>query len=398
MARPRPVALPVAAAPERVARAWLVEQLGAAPLAAAPGLAAVAAGDGAAVAAALLAAVADDAALGSGARALRAAAASATAAELVLDVDALRRAAVAELVAVADQALAAPLADRVALACAALLAAALAERPAEFSVTDARGASARPTGDDRSAAAGSDDGVGGAGAGSGGDAGGPASRPGGGAEGGSGGDAGGLSARPGVGAAAEGGARGDVDGPASRPVEGGARGGARDHAGGSSSHRVQGGAGAGARGDGGGPSTRPAEDVGRRPEDPRAALTAAAERLVADGAAFGLLAVEIEDAALVPPGALADAEAALRDALPEGCRLAPDGPGSLLVLVCGRESRATARALTAAVAAAASDRGAPLRAAAGVARHPEDGDTPGALLAHADAQLFAARAEGLPLV
>ncbi len=56
-----------------------------------------------------------------------------------------------------------------------------------------------------------------------------------------------------------------------------------------------------------------------------------------------------------------------------------------------------ARAAHRSVAAAASHHGAPLRAAAGIAEHPRDGDTPESLLAHADGQLFAARAEGLPL-
>jgi hypothetical protein len=135
----------------------------------------------------------------------------------------------------------------------------------------------------------------------------------------------------------------------------------------------------------------------RAPADPRGRLTAEAERLVVAGAPFALLAVEVEDAAVVPAGVLAAAEAALRAALPAGALHAPDGPGSMLVLVRDADGRGVARALTQAVGAAATHHGAPLRAAAGVAQHPRDGDTPEGLLAHADGQLFAARAEGLPL-
>lgn len=135
----------------------------------------------------------------------------------------------------------------------------------------------------------------------------------------------------------------------------------------------------------------------RAPADPRGHLTAQAERLVAAGVPFALLAVEVEDAAVVPAGVLAAAEAALRAALPAGAVHAPDGPGSVLVLARETDASALARALTHAVGAAASHHGAPLRAAAGVAEHPRDGDTPEGLLAHADGRLFAARAEGLPL-
>lgn len=132
--------------------------------------------------------------------------------------------------------------------------------------------------------------------------------------------------------------------------------------------------------------------------DPRAHLTTEAERLVVAGTHFALLAVEVEDAAVIPAGVLAAAEAALHAALPAGTLHAPDGPGSLLVLAAEVDGRALAQALTRAVAAAGSHHGAPLRAAAGVAQHPEDSDTPEGLLARADGELFAARAEGLPLV
>lgn len=145
------------------------------------------------------------------------------------------------------------------------------------------------------------------------------------------------------------------------------------------------------------PRDEAAVEPGRASHDPRGALTAAAERLLAERVRFALLAVEIEDAALLPAGILATAEAALRAALPPGALQAPDGPGSLVVLARETDGCGLARALTQAVGAAAGHRGAPLRAAAGVAEHPGDGDTPEALLAHADGQLFAARAEGLPL-
>ncbi len=135
----------------------------------------------------------------------------------------------------------------------------------------------------------------------------------------------------------------------------------------------------------------------RAPNDPRGHLTAEAERLVDARAPFVLLAVEVEDAAVLPAGILAAAEAALNAALPPDASQAPDGPGSMLVLAREADGGDLARTLTQTVAAAASHHGAPLRAVAGVAEHPRDGDTPEGLLAHADRQLFAARAEGLPL-
>ena len=134
-----------------------------------------------------------------------------------------------------------------------------------------------------------------------------------------------------------------------------------------------------------------------RSRDPRSALTAEAERLVLARTRFALLAVEIEDAAVLPAGILAAGEASLRAALPAGALHAPDGPGSLLVLAVEADGRGLARTLTGAAGGAAGHRGAPLRAAAGVAEHPRDGNTPEGLLAHADGQLFAARAAGLPL-
>lgn len=133
------------------------------------------------------------------------------------------------------------------------------------------------------------------------------------------------------------------------------------------------------------------------PRDPRERLTAEAERLVVARLPFTLLAVEVEDAGVLPAGVLAGAEAAVRAALPTGALQAPDGPGSLLVLARGEDGRELAHQLLRAAAGSGSHRGAPLRAAAGVAVHPRDGDTPEALLAHADGQLFAARADGLPL-
>jgi len=68
----------------------------------------------------------------------------------------------------------------------------------------------------------------------------------------------------------------------------------------------------------------------------------------------------------------------------------------MLVLAREADRSELARTLTQA-AAAASRHGAPLGASAGVAEHSRDGGTPGGLLAHAGCQLFAARAEGLPL-
>jgi hypothetical protein len=135
----------------------------------------------------------------------------------------------------------------------------------------------------------------------------------------------------------------------------------------------------------------------RPASDPRGHLTAEAERLVVDRVPFALLAVEVEDAAVIPAGVLSAAESALRAALPPGAVHAPDGPGSLLVLARDGDGNRLAHALIEAVGGAATHHGAPLRAAVGVAQHPRDGDTPEGLLAHADGQLFAARADGLPL-
>jgi hypothetical protein len=131
--------------------------------------------------------------------------------------------------------------------------------------------------------------------------------------------------------------------------------------------------------------------------DPRSALTAELERLIIAGVAFALLVVEIEDAAVLPRGLLATAEAAIGQALPAGARDAPDGPGSIVVLARDQDGRVLAQRLTHAVATAGSHRGAPLGAVAGVAEHPRDGGTSEQLLAHADGQLYVARADGLPL-
>lgn len=133
------------------------------------------------------------------------------------------------------------------------------------------------------------------------------------------------------------------------------------------------------------------------PADPRAALTAEIERLLVAGVGFALLVVEIADASVLPAELLATAEAAIRGALPPGARDAPDGPGSIVVLARDQDPPALARQLLQSVATAGSHRGAPLQAAAGVAVYPQDGDTPERLLAHADEQLYAARAGGLPL-
>lgn len=135
----------------------------------------------------------------------------------------------------------------------------------------------------------------------------------------------------------------------------------------------------------------------RAPVDPRGHLDAEAERLTAACLPFSLLAVEIEDAAVVPAGVLAAAETALRAALPAGALSVPDGPGSMLVLTSDADGALETRALHEAVGAAASHRGAPLRVAVGRADHPRDGTTLKLLLAQADRQLFAARAQGLAL-
>jgi hypothetical protein len=132
----------------------------------------------------------------------------------------------------------------------------------------------------------------------------------------------------------------------------------------------------------------PPDGAALRVRDARGDWQAAADRLLADGQPFALLAVEVDDA---PRLVAADAEAAygafarLEQAVRGELR-----PGDVL----GRED---AERLADAVAAVAPLRGARPTVSIGLAASPADGTERDALTARADESLYAARAAGLPL-
>jgi hypothetical protein len=140
----------------------------------------------------------------------------------------------------------------------------------------------------------------------------------------------------------------------------------------------------------------------------RAAL---AEPVVTDARPAWTLVVEVDDAARLEAaggaGALADADAAIRAALPAGVRCAGEGPGRWRVTgggagaavsgggvgggLDGADPGAGARlavALTGAVAGVPGPHGIPLRASAGIGAGPDE----------AEERLLAARAAGVPVV
>jgi GGDEF domain-containing protein len=135
---------------------------------------------------------------------------------------------------------------------------------------------------------------------------------------------------------------------------------------------------------------------------------ATAARFLADGRPFALLALEIDDAARLraaDPGAGASALARARDAVRDELRpddvlgLEDDGRMWIVAAELGASGgRALAERLADAVAAAATVRGAPLAISVGLAAAPADGTEAGALAAHADEALFAARAAGVAVV
>ena len=140
----------------------------------------------------------------------------------------------------------------------------------------------------------------------------------------------------------------------------------------------------------------------------RADWRAAADRLLADGRGFALLALEFDGVARLraadPDGAasaLARAHDAIRDQLRPDDVLGCEEDGRLWVVAAelgASGGRALAERLADAVAAAATVRGAPLAISIGLAAAPADGTDADALAAHADEALFTARAAGVPVV
>jgi GGDEF domain-containing protein len=140
----------------------------------------------------------------------------------------------------------------------------------------------------------------------------------------------------------------------------------------------------------------------------RADWRAAADRLLADGRGFALLALEFDGVARLlaadPDGAasaLGRAHDAIRDELRPDDVLGREEDGRLWVVAAefgASGGRALAERLADAVAAAATVRGAPLAISIGLAAAPADGTDADALAAHADEALFTARAAGVPVV
>jgi diguanylate cyclase (GGDEF)-like protein len=150
-----------------------------------------------------------------------------------------------------------------------------------------------------------------------------------------------------------------------------------------------------------------AADGGSRDAPPPVDWHAAATRLLADGRAFALLAVEIDDVARllasdpeVAADALARAADAVRAELRPGDVLGREGDGRFWVVAAelgASGGRALAERLADAVAAAATIRRAPLAISVGLAAAPADGADLDALASRADEALFAARAAGVPV-
>jgi GGDEF domain-containing protein len=142
--------------------------------------------------------------------------------------------------------------------------------------------------------------------------------------------------------------------------------------------------------------------------DPPVDWRAAAAGFFADGRAFALLAIEVDDAARLlaadPDGAasaLQRAEDAVRIELRPADVLGREDDARLWIVAAqlgASGARALAERLADAVASAAAPHGAPLAISVGIAAAPADGTDPDALAAHADEALFAARAAGVPVV
>jgi GGDEF domain-containing protein len=152
-------------------------------------------------------------------------------------------------------------------------------------------------------------------------------------------------------------------------------------------------------------ATPPAADF--RVHDARGDWQAAADRLLADGQPFALLAVEADDAprlvaadAEAAYGAFACVEEAVRGELRPGDVLGREDDARLWIVAAelgSQGARALAERLADAVAAVAPLRGAPLTVSIGLAASPADGTDREALTARADESLYAARAAGSPI-
>jgi GGDEF domain-containing protein len=149
------------------------------------------------------------------------------------------------------------------------------------------------------------------------------------------------------------------------------------------------------------------EGAALRVRDARGDWQAAADRLLADGQPFALLAVEVDDAprlvaadAEAAYGAFARVEQAVRGELRPGDVLGREDEARLWIVAAelgAQGARALAERLADAVAAVAPLRGARATVSIGLAASPADGTDRDALAARADESLYAARAAGLPL-
>lgn len=166
------------------------------------------------------------------------------------------------------------------------------------------------------------------------------------------------------------------------------------------------------------PAGRPDEEApeievrDERPEHAQSVWVAAIERRLErhrrDREPFAVMVIELVDIERLRhaelPGEVARltgiVETALAGELRPADSLMRESPGRYWLLAPETDSdgaRALAARLDAAVEGAASHRGAPLRVAVGIATCPADGLAAGALAAHADVALYAARAAGRPL-
>jgi diguanylate cyclase (GGDEF)-like protein len=145
-----------------------------------------------------------------------------------------------------------------------------------------------------------------------------------------------------------------------------------------------------------------------RVHDTRGDWRGTAERHIATGRQFALVAIEADDAARLlaadadtGAAALAGLEEAIRGELRPGDVLGREEGGRLWLIAAdlgAPGARALAERLADAVAAVAPLRGAPLTVSIGIASSPADGSDVEALAGRADEALYAARAAGVPVV
>ena len=153
-----------------------------------------------------------------------------------------------------------------------------------------------------------------------------------------------------------------------------------------------------------------AEAARPRPERPQPLWLAALERQIAEsarsGGRFALLLVDVDDAdrlrAATPPGdALTALGRSIRQLVRRADLLAHEDDGRIWVVAPGSGRAggvALASRLADAVRRSGELRGAPLGASVGLAVYPEDGADAGGLTAHAEEQMYAARASGVAVV